>query len=135
MLTRIRIASVVFVGLIIPAAAVTPPTLPSSAKKLNGAEITALLDGATTKWESYAHDSLVTGTAKFDLKNHSQSGTWESVAKKKKGNVAGFVEVRDDKWCFKPDKINEFCNFIYTDGDSIYEVNDNHVVVAKDKKQ
>ena len=133
---KVAIASVVLFGISISvAAAVTAPKLPASAKKLTGAEISALFDGATLTFESYAHANLVSGTATFDLKNHTQTGTWEAAAVNKKGDVSGFVEVKGDQWCFKPDPSKEFCNFVYKDGDDIYEVSSSKVVVAKDKKQ
>ena len=76
-------ASLVLLGLGINiAAAVTAPKLPASAKKLSGAEISALFDGATMSFESYAHPNFVTGTANFDLKNRTQTGSWEAPAVK-----------------------------------------------------
>jgi hypothetical protein len=133
---KTTIASVALFGVgISAAAAVTAPKLPASAKKLTGAEISALFDGATLTFESYAHPNLVSGTATFDLKNHSQTGTWEAAAVNKKGDVSGFVEVKGDQWCFKPDPNKEFCNFVYKDGDDIYEVSGSKVVLAKEKRQ
>ena len=133
---KVACASLILLGLGINiAAAVTAPKLPASAKKLSGAEISALFDGATMSFESYAHPNFVTGTANFDLKNRTQTGSWEAPAVNKKGDVKGFVEVKGDKWCFKPDAKNEFCNFVYQDGADIYEVSSSHVVVAKEKRQ
>ena len=117
------------------ASAVTSPKLPASAKKLTGAEISALFDGATISFESYAHPNFVTGTATFDLKNHTQTGSWEAPVVKKKGDVKGFVEVKGDQWCFKPEPTKEYCNFVYQDGGDIYEVSSGHVVVAKETKR
>jgi hypothetical protein len=135
-MVRVAIASLVIFGLGVSiASAVTAPKLPASAKKLTGAEISALFNGATMTFESYAHPNLVTGTATFDLNNHTQTGTWEAQAVKKKGDVKGFVEVKGDQWCFKPDPTKEFCNFVYKDGADIYEVSSSNVVVSKEKKQ
>jgi len=86
-------------------------------------------------FESYAHANLVSGTATFDLKNHSLTGTWEAAAVNKKGDISGLVEAKADQWCFKRDPNKEFCNFVYKDGDDIYEVSSSKVVVAKEKKQ
>jgi hypothetical protein len=133
---KVAIASVVSFGVCTSvAAAVAAPKLPASAKKLAGAEISALFDGATLTFESYAHANLVSGTVTFDLKNHTQTGTWEAAAANKKGDVSGFVEVKGDQWCFKPDPNKEFCNDVYKDGDDIYEVTTSKVVVAKEKKK
>ena len=86
-------------------------------------------------FQSYAHPNLVNGTATFDLNNHTQTGSWEAPAVKKKGDVKGFVEVKGDQWCFKPEPNKAFCNFVYKDGDDIYEVSSNNVVVAKERKR
>jgi hypothetical protein len=102
-------------------------------QKLTGAEISALFGGATMTFQSYAHPNLVSVTTTFDLNNHTQTGTWEAPAVKKKGDVKGFVEVKGDQWCFKPESNKEFCNFVYTDGDDIYEVSSSNVVVAKER--
>ncbi len=133
---KTAIASVALFGVgISVAAAVTAPKLPASAKKLTGAEISALFDGATLTFESYTHPNLVSGTATFDLKNHTQTGTWEAAAVNKKGDVSGFVEVKGEQWCFKPDPKKEFCNFVYMDGADVYEVSGSKVVLAKEKRQ
>jgi hypothetical protein len=136
LMAKVAVASLVVLGLGVSAAlAVTAPKLPASAKKLTGAEISALFGGATMTFQSYAHPNLVNGTATFDLNNHTQTGNWEAAAVKKKGDVKGFVEVKGDQWCFKPDPKEEFCNFVYKDGDDIYEVSSSNVVVAKERKQ
>jgi hypothetical protein len=135
-MVKVAIASIVILGLSVSiASAVTAPKLPASAKKLTGAEISALFDGATMRFQSYAHPNFVSGTVSFDLKHHAQTGNWEAPAVNKKGEVKGFVEVKEDKWCFNTDQKKEFCNFVYKDGDDIYEVSSSNVVVAKEKKQ
>jgi hypothetical protein len=135
-MVKVAVASLVIFGLGMDiASAVTAPKLPASAKKLTGAQISALFDGATITFASYAHPNLVTGTATFDLKNHTQTGSWEAPAVNKKGDVKGFIEVKGDQWCFKPDAKSEFCNSVYQDEGDIYEVSSSHVVVAKERKQ
>ena len=77
----------------------------------------------------------MTGTATFDLENHTQTGSWAAPVVNKKGDVKGLVEVKKDQWCFKPDPKNEYCNFVYQDGADIYEVSSSHAVVAKETRQ
>ena len=104
-------------------------------KETHGAEISARFDGATMKFASYAHQNFVTGMAIFDLQEPYADGELGGSCSEQEGEVKGFVEVKGDQWCFKPDPKNEFCNFVYQDGADIYEVSSGHVVVAKERKK
>jgi len=108
----------------------TPPKLPLTAKKLTGAEITALYDGVTVNWHNYALSG--TGTATYDLKKGVQTGTWNMGGKS--GAINGTIRVKGDTFCYTVNKKEE-CDSVYTDGADIYEVNSKSVVVSKNQKQ
>jgi hypothetical protein len=107
----------------------TPPKLPATAKKLTGAEITALYDGLTVNWHNYALSG--TGTATYDLKKGSQTGTWNIGGKS--GAINGKIRVKGDTFCYTVNSKEE-CDSIYTDGADIYEVNSKGIVVSKNQK-
>jgi hypothetical protein len=64
---RLLCTALIAGSMIVPAlAAVTAPTLPATAKKLTGAEITALYDGALITWDNFTQKEEMTGTATLD---------------------------------------------------------------------
>src|SRR4051812_47441529 len=107
------------------------PKLPKSAKKLRGAEITALFDGATISWKNFKINA--TGVAKYDLKAGTSTGTFTIGGKTVP--QTGKASVKKDQLCFTSDPSpKEFCRTIYTNGADIYEVNGKDVA-SLDQKQ
>jgi hypothetical protein len=131
---RLLLASLLAAAIVMPAfAAVTAPPLPSTAKKLTGAEIIALYDGASITWDNFSQKQEMTGTADLDLKKKTQTGTWQSG--KDSGNFSGTAMVKGDKFCHRVKPSKEVCDSVYTDGNDIYEVNDKGIVDSKNMKK
>ena len=127
-----RTISIAMIGLfmIVPAIAQDAPKLPDGAKELKGADITALYDGSTVKWVNVAANG--TGIALYDLKSQKQHVIY--VFGDNKGTFSGKIRVKGDNFCYTPPKAKEVCVFVFTDGDDIYEVDKNHVVLSKNRK-
>ena len=128
-------ATLIAASMILPAVAgETPPLLPTTAKKLSGADITALYDGATVNWHRFKVGG--TGTTTYDFKTKTISGTWAMGGKK--GTFTGKIRVKEDKFCYTINPANknkEICGSVYTDGTNIYEVTAKGVVDAQNQKQ
>ena len=130
---RIIYAALAAILIVIPAVAETPPKLPPTAKKLTGAEITALYDGATIAWNNFTQKITMIGTATFDLKKKTQSRTWQGGGKS--GTFTGTARVKGSKFCHKVGNTKEVCHSVYIDGTDIYEVSDKGIVDSQNKKQ
>lgn len=129
---RLFCAATIATAMIAPAmAAMTVPTLPTTAKKLTGPDITTLLDGSKVTWTNFALD--MTGTGAFDFKKKTETGTWS--AGKKSGKFTSAISVKGDTFCYKTGNSKEVCNSVYTEGADIYNVNAQGVVESTDQKQ
>ena len=121
-----------FVLLANAALAENPPSLPASAKKLTGKEITALYDGATINFNNFTMKQPLTGTDTYDLKAHSHQGTYTLGGKS--GTFSGGARVKGDQFCHREGNGIEHCAFVYTDGADIYEVNAKGIVESQNRK-
>jgi hypothetical protein len=115
------------------AAAGSPPSLPSSAKKLSGKEITALYDGSTVNFNNFTTAQSLTGTSTYDLKGHLHHGTYSMGGKS--GTFSGKAQVKGDQFCHREGNSSEHCSFVYSDGADIYETNAKGVVESLNRKQ
>ena len=126
--------SIVVIGLwiwiVASAMAEEIPKLPDGAKELKGADITALYDGSIVKWVNLSANG--TGIALYDLKGQKQHVIYDFGDKK--GTFSGKIRVKGDNFCYTPPKVKEVCVIVFTDGDDIYEVDKDHVVLSKNRK-
>ena len=112
-----------------PVLASGAPSLPKTAKKLNGNEIVILYDGSNFKFKDFRSDVPNTGTVTFDFKNQIRSGKLDGY-----GNTLGSVKIDGDKLCSQGGGFN-MCLSVYVDGTDIYEVGSEGVVVSVLQKQ
>ena len=129
-MTNLFAAALFTAAMVVPAMAEAPPPLPGTAKKLTGAEITTLYEGASVKWHNYAGDG--TGTAKYNLQAGTQDVDYNMGGQK--GSFTDKIRVNGDKFCYTV-QANETCVLVYTDGNDIYEVTDEGVVASKNQKE
>jgi hypothetical protein len=129
---RISWLGVAFISLANTALAQSPPALPTSAKKLTGKEISTLYDGATVNFNNFTMKQPLSGTDTYDLKAHSHQGTY--TLGDKSGSFSGVARVKGDQFCHREGGGGEHCDFVYTDGADIYEVNAKGVVESQNHK-
>lgn len=111
----------------------SPPSLPSSAKKLSGKEISALYNGLTINFNNFTMNEPLTGTDTYNLKGHSHQGTYSLGGKT--GTFSGSARVKGDQFCAREGNSKEHCAFVYIDGSDIYEVNAKGIVESANHKQ
>jgi hypothetical protein len=123
----------VLAGLAAPALAVQLPSLPASAKKLTGAEIKALYDGKTFTFTAYTFFGVATGTVTYDFQTGTSHGSynlgWHN------GDIDGRIHLDGDKFCYKVGLDREHCDFMYSAGQSIYDVDPNGTVQSVNQQQ
>jgi len=111
----------------VPAAfAQEPPQLPASAIRMTGASILELYDGHTYAFESLTFHGLVTGEVTYDFKTGTNRGTW--VLGSRSGAFDGTIRIAGDRFCYMASPQDERCNYVYLDGDDIYEVKQSGIV-------
>jgi hypothetical protein len=115
------------------AAAATAPTLPPSAEKLTADQITALYDGNTYTFTSYTRFGVATGTVTYDFKANSSHGTYKLGWYR--GTISGRIHMDGDKFCYKVSIDREHCDFLYQDGDTIYDVDPDGAVQSVNEPQ
>jgi hypothetical protein len=113
------------------ASAAEVPKLPTTAKKLSGAEIAVLYRDATVVGMNFDNKELLTFSAKFN--SAARSFVSHVVAN---GRYLGAFELtfrlESDLWCYKPTgQGQEKCVSVFRDGDVIYEINANGSVSAR----
>lgn len=129
-----RVATTVILILISSEAlADNAPSLPPSAKKLSGREITELYDGLTINFNNFTMGQALTGTDTYNIKGHSHHGTYSIGGKS--GAFSGSAQVRGDKFCHREGNSPEHCAFVYTDGADIYEVDSKGLVESLNHRQ
>jgi hypothetical protein len=124
---------IALVSLANAAFAQSAPSLPASAKKLSGKEITALYDGLTINFNNFTMKQPLIGTDTYNLKGHSHQGTYSMGGKS--GTFSGRARVKGDQFCHKEGSGAEHCAFVYTDGADIYETNAKGIVESLNHKQ
>jgi hypothetical protein len=117
--------------LTVPALAVNAPRLPSTAKKLTGAEIIKLYDGHTISFNNFSLNKPLSGQFTFNYKAKTISGTY--VFGTEKGTFKGSIRISGDSYCYKVRKGKESCGAIYKDGPDIYEVNSMGRVISQNE--
>jgi hypothetical protein len=114
--------------LVYPAVAAEPVKLPDSAKKLTAAEIATTYVGYV-RWNNLAANG--NGVAFYDLKGKKQHVIFDMG--KAQGAFTGPIRIKDDNFCYTVQK-KETCVSVFVDGDFIYEVDKNGVVLSQNKK-
>src|SRR5690349_9087520 len=104
------------------ALAAVAPTLPTSAKKLTGAEVTAVYDKKTLTVNNQTIKPHMTGTFTVDFAKSAVSVDF--VQGTHKGAARGVARINGDEFCRQFGKDKEDCVSLYADGDTIYEIND-----------
>ncbi len=117
---------VVFAFFVSTVLAAEAPKLPASAKRLNGAAIVALYDGKTFAYTSFTFFGVVTGEVTYDFKTETNHGTYQLGSRH--GTFNGSIHVSGDKFCYKTGRTGERCNYVYIDGDDVYEVGQSGIV-------
>lgn len=125
-LTRLGCAVAAVALLVAPAFGADAPPLPASAKRLDDAGIAALYDGKTFSFKSFTFYGVVTGEVTYDFTTKTNHGTYELGSRH--GSFDGTIRVFGDKFCYLAGYNNERCNYVYIDGDDIYEVRQSGVV-------
>jgi hypothetical protein len=112
--------------------AIDAPPLPSTAKKLQAAEIEQLYVGHHAEGMSFQDKKPLTFSATMDAKKKSITGKW-AIKGGKSGKVDMVYSIEGDKWCNKPRKGGgkQACVSVYTDGPDVYEVDDKGTVASK----
>jgi hypothetical protein len=113
--------------------AVDAPPLPTTAKKLTGAEIEQLYAGAHSVGVSFQDKkALLTFDVNIGATKKTIIGTW-ALKGGKSGKVDMVYDIRGDSWCNKARKGGgkEICTSVYTDGSDVYEVDDKGIVTGK----
>jgi hypothetical protein len=108
MKTSMTVATFVVLSFASVAAAGSPPSLPSSAKKLTGKEITALYDGSTVNFNNFTMAQSLMGTATYDLKGHLHHGTYSMGGKS--GTFSGITQVKGNQFCHREGNSSEHCS-------------------------
>jgi hypothetical protein len=109
-----------------PALAADPPKLPASAMQVPGPKIAALYDGKTFAYRTYTFFGVVTGEVTYDFKTNTNHGTYRLGWHR--GTFDGQISVSGDKFCYKTSSYSERCNYVYADGDELYEVKPSGIV-------
>ncbi len=116
---RLGCAAAVLAFFAAPAASEDAPKLPASATRLNAAAIVALYDGKTFTFKSVTDYGIATGEVTYDFKTNTNHGTYQLGSRH--GTFEGAIRVSGDKFCYKA-RGGDICNYVYVDGDDIYEV-------------
>jgi hypothetical protein len=108
------------------------PQLPASAKKLTATEIVELYDGQTYSYTSYTRFGVATGIVTYDLRNNKSHGTYKLGWHH--GAIDGRIRMDGDRFCYKVGIDREHCDFVYVDGDSVYDVDPDGAVRSVNKR-
>lgn len=92
--------------------------MPSTAVKLNKAQIIAAYGGKKINW-SHPNGDKVYGYAVFDATMTSNSGEWH--AGKKHGSFTNAVSFDGDVYCLNKNKPGQYCAVVYQAGDTFFE--------------
>lgn len=111
-----------------PASAVAQDVarLPPTARQLTSQEIAILYDGKTYAFESVTFHGFVTGNVSYDLGAGTNHGTWALGSRT--GSFDGEIRIVRDRFCYMAGPQDERCNYVYLDGDDIYEVKQSGIV-------
>ena len=123
---RFACAAIILAVLGSPVFAEGPPRLPPSSTRLAGATIAALYDGRTYTFESHTSFGVATGEVTYDLKAGTNRGTYQLGSRK--GTFDGEIRITRDRFCYKTGSTGERCNYVYLDGQDIYEVRQSGIV-------
>ena len=115
------------------ALAVQAPQLPASAKRLTADQIIKLYDGNTFTFTSYTRFGVASGTVTYDLKNNKSRGSYDLGSHH--GTIDGKIHMDGDKFCYKVSMDREHCDFMYRDGQSVYDVDPDGSVRSVNQKQ
>lgn len=126
-------AAIILAVLGSPVFAEDAPNLPPSAKRLAGATIAALYDGMAFTFKSQTFYGLVTGEVTYDFKTGTNHGTYALGSRK--GTFDGKIRIAGDRFCFRAGSPGERCNYVYIDGDDIYEVRQSGIVDSVKRKK
>jgi hypothetical protein len=72
------------------------------------------------------YQGFVTGEVSYDLKAGTNRGSWALGSRK--GDFNGKIRVAGDRFCYMAGPQDERCNYVYVDGDDIYEVKQSGIV-------
>jgi hypothetical protein len=122
---RLVCAAMIF-AVSVPAFAEDTAHLPPSAKRLAGATIAALYDGAAFTFKSQTFYGLVIGEVSYDFTTGTNHGTYALGFRK--GTFDGKIRIAGDRFCYRAGSPRERCNYVYVDGADIYEVRQSGIV-------
>lgn len=97
------------------------PVLPVDAKKLTGQEIVALYHGKQAAFINYTKKVTLTGSTFYDFDRKRAWGfyVWDG---KDKGLFKAPIEIKEDRFCYKPDDAKKICVSVHVSDADIYEV-------------
>ncbi len=100
--------------------------VPSSARKLTGAEIVKLYNHKPFNFKNPATDPAVVGAFILNFDNGTSRGVWQQGVEG--GQFRGFIRIQGDQYCWKVASANYKCVFVYYDGESAYEVDNDGIL-------
>jgi hypothetical protein len=122
---RLACGAMIFAA-IVPSALAEPARLPASAVRLTGASILVLYDCKTYAFRSHTFYGLVTGEVSYDFNAGTNHGSYQLGSRK--GTFDGKIRIAGDRFCYRAGSPGERCNYVYIDGQSIYEVRQSGIV-------
>ena len=126
LLSTMMLASSAFAG--------SAPTLPATAKKLTGPEIVAAFDKKTLSFVNFTKDKSLTGTNTYDFTAKTVTGTYV-YGDKDKGNFSVAIKIKNDMYCWTPDKQKDNCENVFSDISGFYDVDAKGKVLTLQKPQ